>query len=95
MDTLRLLEEIPPPLDPTKETDGRMKLRDSGGLTEGKLQSILSYLDQVEKAEVDRSNELAKSHSRSQKTGVVRSKKTVSLSATGTQHEQVKLVSTM
>ncbi len=64
MATLRLLEEVPPSMDPPiSDSNGRRKLntRGSGGLSGGKLQSILTYLDQVEKAEVDRSNELANS----------------------------------
>ena len=62
MDTLRLLEEVPPALAPpvTVETTTRGQAG-SGGLSEGKLQSILSYLDQVERVEMDRSNKLAKS----------------------------------
>ena len=65
MDTLRLLEEVPPALGPPMETTRGGEHRQSGGLSEGKLQSILSYLDQVEKAELDRSNMLAKSQSQS------------------------------
>lgn len=64
MDTLRLLEEVPSDLGPPVTMD-TTKGRGSGGLSEGKLQSILSYLDQVEQVEVDRSNSLAKSITRS------------------------------
>lgn len=71
MDTLLLLEEVPSSLSPqgamnTKfneacGTEDEFKLKKSSGLSESKLQSILLYLDQVEKAEVDRSRDLTKS----------------------------------
>lgn len=63
MDTLRLLEEVPPSLEPIAPPlkHGRGAEMGSGALSESKLQSILSYLDQVEKVEVERSHKLAKS----------------------------------
>lgn len=78
MDTLHLLEEVPPSLGRHGSTDtntgnerviaskwGReeVKLNGSGGLSESKLQSVFSYLDQVEKAEVDRSKHMARPQS--------------------------------
>lgn len=65
MDTLRLLEEVPAPLEPpltARKTQGQGGLGGSGGLSEGKLQSILSYLDQVEKADFERSQQWSKPH---------------------------------
>ena len=74
MDTLRLLEEAPSSLNCHGNTDlstdnvrvnvskwssEEVKSNGSGGLSEGKLLSIFSYLDQVEKAEVDRSKQMA------------------------------------
>ena len=71
MDTLRLLEEVPPALEPSTSptvasTDGGRGSRGGGGaatgagrLSNGKLESILSYLDQVERVEVNRSNQIA------------------------------------
>ena len=85
MDTLRLLEEVPPALEPpasptittattatastaavTSMGRGRGSWGGSvaavgvGRLSDGKLESILSYLDQVERTEVNRSNQLVK-----------------------------------
>ena len=84
MDTLRLLEEVPPALEPSAspttataagkggwEGDGAASTTGdrgrgswggggaAGRLSNGKLESILSYLDQVERVEVNRSNQLA------------------------------------
>ena len=61
MDTLRLLEEVPVPLEAA--TSHNIGQGDAVGLSGGKLQSIISYLDQVEKAEAELSNSLKKSHS--------------------------------
>ena len=77
MDTLRLLEAEPPSLEHHSSTDkhtSRELLNQTKntedvnficpvGLSEDKVHSILSYLDQVEKVEVDRSKYLAQRQS--------------------------------
>ena len=71
MNTLRLLEAVPPSLEPGQQVPPSSGHGKQGTLSEGKLQSILSYLDQVEQAELDRSNLLAKSVSRGKGSSLV------------------------